>query len=124
MKLRTKKLESWIKVEFDDEIVEVLVNPLNSKEEMDLMKKSTKYNWERNQRFEELQPYKWKIERIDSVIKDWKNVFDENGTAIPCDRAYKELIFLNNPEFINKILEEVDRINEQVKMERESEIKN
>lgn len=124
MKLRTKKSDTWLDIEFNDEIISVLVNPMTSKEEMDLMKKSTKYNWERNQRFEELQPYKWKIDRIDYIIKDWKNVTDEAGNPIPCDRAYKELVFLHNPEFINKILEEVEKITEQVKINTESEIKN
>jgi hypothetical protein len=124
MKLRTARKELWIPITLDGETAQVLIRPLNPKETQALLAQATDSEWERNQRFEKTNFYTYRILKIDAVIREWKDVVDEQGAPIPCTRENKEVIYLNNPGFIEKILDEADKLSERIKDERTEQEKN
>lgn len=126
MKLRTKKIEEWIIMDGDnpDEKAEILVHPLSPKETSELLEKAKKIEWDKGQRFSEIDFYKFKIRKIFETIVDWKGIEDESGTPIRCINANKEMIYLSNPEFMDAILEKADALYKNVQDDLEKEAKN
>ena len=126
MKLRTKRIEEWIVVEGDnpEEKAEFLVHPLSPKEISALLEKVKKAEWEKGQRFTDHDFYKFKILKIFDTIKDWKGVENEDGTPLNCINANKELVYLGNPEFIDKVLDKADALYKDVQDNLEKEAKN
>ena len=58
------------------------------------------------------------------VIKDWSGVEDEKGSALECNRYNKELVYIHNPDLIDRVLVKADKIAEQRKEEEEELGKN
>lgn len=126
MKLRTKKIEQWIVIEGDnpDEKADFLVHPLSPKEISALLEKSKKAEWEKGQRFTEIDFYKFKRDKIFATIIDWKGVENEEGETLACINANKEAVYLGNPEFIDKVIEMADDLYKDVQADLEKEAKN
>ena len=126
MKLRTKKVEQWIVIEGDnpEEKAEFFVHPLSPKETSALLEKSRKTEWDKGQRFNEIDFYKFKISKVWATILDWNGVENEEGLPIICNNANKEIVYLNNPEIIDKVLEKADDLYKAVQEDLEKEAKN
>ena len=126
MKLRTKKIEQWITVNGDgeDEKAEILVKPLTPKETSEMLDKCKKVEWDRGQRFTEIDFFKFKLKKIFAVIIDWKGIQDEEGNELRCISANKEIVYLNNPELIDDILEKADALYKGLQEDLEKESKN
>ena len=125
MKLRTKHIEEWIVIEDENgDKAEILVKPLTPKESSEMLEKSRKTEWDRGQRFTDVDFYKYKIKKIFATILDWKGVEDEEGHPIRCINANKEKVYLSNPEFIDNILEKADALYKSVQDDLEKEAKN
>ena len=126
MRLRTERIETWIDVDGDspEEMASFLVRPLTPKEITQLLDKATETEWDKGQRFKEANFYKYKVAKINKTILNWKGVEDENGNPIECNATNRELVYLNNPEFIDKILELADALYKGVKESQEKEAKN
>lgn len=126
MKLKTKAIEQWVTVEGNEpgEKVEFLVCPLTPKQISSIIRQSTEREWDKNQRFEDVNPYKFKIKKIDAVIRDWKNVEDEDGNPLECDLKNKEIVYIYNVEIIDKALSMAEKLAEIYIMESESIEKN
>jgi hypothetical protein len=126
MKLRTRRIEEWIKIDGDvpGESAEFLVHPQTPKEIAALLEKVKKAEWDKGQRFTDHNFYKFKIYKIFETIKDWKGVENEEGVPLPCTNANKEAVYLANPEFIDKVLEKADDLYKSLNDDLEKESKN
>jgi hypothetical protein len=58
------------------------------------------------------------------VIKDWKGVEDEDGNPIKCINVNKEVVYLANPDFIDKVIEKAENLYKAVQDDLEKEAKN
>ena len=126
MKLRTKAIEEWIVVEGDnpDEKAEFHVHPQSPKEIAAILDKCKRTEWEKGQRFTEPDFYRFKMLKIYATILNWKGVEDEDGHPLLCSNQNKEVIYLGNPEFIDKVLEKADALYKDVQENLEKEAKN
>lgn len=126
MKLRTKKIETWITVDGSEpgEKAEFFVHPMSPKEIAALLEKARKTEWEKGQRFSEIDYYKFKIQKIFNTILDWKGIENEDGVELKCINANKESVYLGNPEFIDSVLEKADALYKDVQDDLEKEAKN
>lgn len=124
IKLRTKKVEQWITKELDGDMAKFLVSPLSPKEASKLLKECRKFTWQKGQRFEDTDFYAFKIGKLDRTVKDWDGVLTEDGTALPCTRDNKILIYECNPEFIDSVLEDADELFEVFKESEEEKEAN
>jgi len=111
MKLKTKATEQWIVIDGENpgEKAEFLIRPTTPKQVNTLIKQSTDHEWDKNQRFDDINFYKFKIKKIEQVIVDWKGIEDEEGNPLPCTNANKEIVYLYNTELIDKVLAEADK---------------
>lgn len=126
MKLRTKRIEAWVVIEGanPDEKAEFLVHPMSPKETQALLDKCKKTEWDKGQRFTEVDFYKFKVEKIRLTIINWKGVEDETGVELPCNDKTKEVIYIGNPEFIDQVIEKADALYKEVQADLEKEAKN
>ena len=125
MKLRTKKREIRITERIGEEEATFVINPLTPKESASLLEAATVREWERNQRFEQVDFYLFKIMKIDKVIKSWgDDIEDEEGNPLLCTRENKELVYAYNPELIDRIMEKADSISRKAIEEKEVIEKN
>lgn len=124
LKVRTSKRQTWLTYERDGESARFLVSPLTPDEFMKLMEKRRGYEWERNQRFEKMDLFGAKLDKIVAVILDWEGVTDESGKALPCDREQKLALYQHESEMIDWVLAQVDALGGQRIEERETERKN
>jgi len=125
MKLRTKKLEKWISVkDQNDNEAEFLISPMTPKETTSLLKKFTKKEVKQGQVMDDIDFYGFKIARLDAVLKDWKNIENEDGSPMVCSRITKETVYNYNPEIIDEVLKQADEIGESLELVRTDEEKN
>ena len=124
MRLRTKKYEEWVTESFEGSEARFLVSPMTPKEDFELIEKCRRKEWDRNQRFETTDFYQFKISKITQVIKDWDGIEDENGNPIECSRYNKELVYLHNPDLIDRVVEKADKIARLRAQEEEEREKN
>lgn len=124
MKLKTKKTEVWVTISKNGDTAEFLVSPTTPKDDAEMLANCSKTTWQRNQRFTEPDPYMFKIDKIDRVIKDWKGVLDENEEPLACTKKNKELVYAYNSELIDEVLEEANKIGEDEIKQLEVERKN
>lgn len=125
MKVKTRKHDQWITVTYKGEDVQFLVAPMTPKETDVLLQKHTKKEWERNQRFERMDLYGFKIDKIDLVIRDWKGLEDEEGKEYLCSgKDAKVLLFHYEPELIDLALKHVDDLGLNLQLEEEAAEKN
>ena len=85
--------------------------PLNPKEVTQLMNKATKKEWDKGQRFVDVEIYKFKIAKINKVIWRWEGVTDHKGMALECNDANREIVYLYNAEKIDKVLDKFDELS-------------
>jgi len=126
MKLRTKRVEAWISIEgaTPEEVAKFLVRPLTPQDISELLEKCKKTEWEKGQRFAEPDWFRFKMQKIYATIIDWEGVEDEDGKELRCIDANKKMIFLANPEFVDKILDKADALYKDVQDNLEKESKN
>ena len=124
MKLRTKKFEVWITETVNEETASFLVSPSTPKDDFELIEQSKTKEWDRNQRFENTDFYKFKITKIINTIKDWKDIEDEAGNPLECNRYNKELVYLHNPDLIDRVLGKADKIGQEKEEEEKEKEKN
>ncbi|MDD2680471.1 MAG: hypothetical protein PHO03_06725 [Candidatus Omnitrophica bacterium] len=126
MKLQTKAKDEWIIIEGENpgEQAEFLVRPPTPKQINALIRQSTNHEWDKNQRFDDIDLYKFKIKKIEQVIIDWKRIEDEDGNPLPCTNANKEIVYLYNTELIDKVLLAADKLTEKNMKETEENEKN
>jgi hypothetical protein len=126
MRLRTSYKEQWIEIEGEvpGEKAEFLVRPMTPRQINALIKQSTESEWEKNQRFTDINFYKFKIKKINLIIQDWKGIEDENGTPMECDLKNKEIIYIYNVDLIDKVLDMADKLAEIHLKEQEDIEKN
>jgi len=127
MRLKTKSEDIWIAVEGDaaDEVANFLVNPLTPKETSEFLEKSTKKEWDKGQRFQDVDLYQYKLLKIKRVIKGWDNtVTDEEDIPIPFNAKSLENVYLLNPELIDKVLAKAEEFSKFVEKKKEGELKN
>jgi len=124
MKLKTKKTEIWITETIGELEAQFLVAPMTPKEDFELIEKCKQKEWDRNQRFENPDFYKFKISKVVEVIKDWTGIEDENGKPLECNRFNKEIAYLYNSDLIDRVLAQADKIGAQRVEEQEELEKN
>lgn len=125
MKLKTSRQEKWIEIKGEDnESASFLVKPMNPKETTQLLGTASKVDWDRGQRFKDPDYYKFKIDKIDKTIIDWRDIEDEDGKPLECNRKNKEMVFLNNPDLIDKVLEMADDLTKTAQALIGEEVKN
>jgi len=126
MKLKTKRNKIWITIQgaTADETAKFFVNPLTPKEINNLMKRATETEWEKGQRFVDVDFFKYKILKIKEIILGWEGVEDEDGNSLEFNEKNLENVYLNNPEFIDKVLEETEKLSSFLQKKAEDELKN
>jgi len=127
MKIITQKKDYKIDVKDDKGKptgASFIINLLTSKESTDLLSESKIITWDKDQRFEEMDYYKFKISKIERIIKDWKGFEDENGKEFSCNNENKELMYAYQPELINWGFKEVKKIEDSELVLLEQDSKN
>jgi len=127
MKIITQKKDYKIDVKDDKGKptgASFIINLLTSKESTDLLSESKIITWDKDQRFEEMDYYKFKISKIERIIKDWKGFEDENGKEFSCNNENKELMYAYQPELINWVFKEVKKIEDSELVLLEQDSKN
>ena len=125
MKLRTKKTQQWIPYLRDGNEMKFYVSPMTESENADLLKLCRKFGWEKNQRFEDTPDYQsFKAQKIKRTILDWEGAENEEGTPLECTDVNKMAVYNGDPEVINWVLEEADKILEAGLKEAEAEKEN
>lgn len=124
MKLNTTKKEYKVTVTNGVEEAHFYGHPLTPKEMTQLLKTSTEKHWEKNQRFEELNIYKYKLSKIQRIVQRWEGIEDENGKPLECTEGNKELVYLYNSPVIDNALEQFDDIGSTIQHEKEYLEKN
>jgi len=125
MRLRTKKVKQWIIFLRDGGEMKFFVSPMTESENADLLKSCRKFGWEKNQRFEDTPDYQsFKAQKIKKTILGWEGAESEDGTSLECTDANKMAIYTGDPEVINWVLEEADKILEAGLKEAEVEKEN
>ena len=124
MKLRTKKVEVWIEETVGEETAKFLVSPGTPKDDFDLIEQSKTKEWDRNQRFENTDFYKFKITKVVNTIKDWSGIEDEEGNDLECNRYNKELVYLHNPELIDRVLAKAEKLGQKMEEDEKEKEKN
>jgi len=90
-----------------------LVSPMTESENADLLKLCRKFGWEKGQRFEDTPDYQsFKSQKIKKTILDWEGAENEDGIELDCTDENKLKIYYGDPEVINWVLEEADKILE------------
>ena len=113
MKLRTKKTVQWIIFLRDGLETKFNVSPMTESENADLLKACRKWIWEKNQRIEDTPDYQsFKAQKIKKTILGWEGVENEDGTPLECTDENKMAVYKGDPEVINWVLEQADKILE------------
>jgi hypothetical protein len=124
MKLRTKIIEAWVTKWIDGEKAEFLLRPLTPKESTATLKQAEKVDWDKGQRFTDTDFYKFKMARVNKVIKDWKGVEDEEGNPLECNDKNREIVYAFNRDLIDALLDDSEKIMEQHIADEEALTKN
>jgi len=119
MKLRTERKREEVIIERNGESATFYGSPLTPKEIANYLQSSIKVTWERNQRFEQPDIYKFKIKKMQRVIDDWKGVEDMDGVAMKCTPTNIELLYLFNSELVDEVLDKFDQLG--IDYERDQE---
>ncbi|HQM30618.1 MAG TPA: hypothetical protein PLR20_14820 [Syntrophales bacterium] len=124
MKLRTKKEPVWITIKEGEGEAKVQVVPMSPKDAHEVLELAHEVEWDQGQRFKNVNLYRFKISKIKKCILDWKGIEDEDGKPILCTDENKEILYVCNPAFIDRILDEVDALSELEGKRLEDLIKN
>lgn len=110
MKLRTERTKECVVVRRGEDEAKFYGYPLTPKETNELLRKSIDREWERGQRFEETNLYKYKVMKIKRIITDWEGIEDSNGVPLECTDENKEVVYLFNAGVIDEALEKFDKL--------------
>jgi len=125
MRLKTKQVASWITMEdVDGNKCRFLVVPLTPKQINTMLNNATESEWDKGQRFESLNGVKYRTNKLIKAIQDWEGVEDEDGNELECNDKNKEILYLNNPGFIDALIEKIDAIYEFQRKKDEEDTKN
>lgn len=125
MRLKTKQVATWVPMEdTDSNKCRFLINPLTPKEINTMLDKATETTWEKGQRFENLNGVKYRTNKLKKAILDWEGVEDEDGNPLECNAQNIELIYLNNPNFIDALLDKVEALYQVSILKDEEDSKN
>lgn len=124
MKLRTQRTKERVVIERDGEKAMFYGFPLTPKETTQFLQESVEISWERNQRFESPDIYKFKIKKLQRVIEDWEGVEDVNGVPMKCTKENVEIVYLFNAELMDEVLDKFDEIGSKYEKNTEYLEKN
>jgi len=124
MKLRTERKREEVIIERNGESATFYGSPLTPKEITKFLQSSIKITWERNQRFESPDIYKFKVKKMQRIIDDWKGVEDLDGLEMKCTPENIELLYLFNSELIDEVLDEFDKLGTDYERNEEHLEKN
>jgi len=124
MKLRTERKREKVVIERNDETAVFYGSPLTPKEIANLLQSCIKITWERNQRFEQPDIYKFKVKKMQKVIDGWEDVEDMDGVALKCTPENIELVYLFNSELIDEALDKFDQLGLEYEKNQEYLEKN
>jgi len=124
LKIRTAKPRYWVNYDRDGDSARFLVSPLTPEELNALLEKRRVYEWDRNQRFEKLDVYGFRVDKICAVILDWEGVTGEDGSQLPCDREHKVKLFQHEPELMDWLQEQAEAMARRREDEAEAARKN
>ena len=114
MKLRTQRTKEKVVIEKDGETAIFYGFPLTPKETTQFLQESVEVSWERNQRFESPDIYKFKIKKLKRVIEDWEGIEDVNGVLMKCTKENVEIAYLFNAELMDEVLDKFDEIGSNI----------
>jgi len=124
MKLRTERKREKVVIERNGETAVFYGSPLTPKEIANLLQSCIKITWERNQRFEQPDIYKFKVKKMQKVIDGWEDVEDMDGVALKCTPENIELVYLFNSELIDEALDKFDQLGLEYEKNQEYLEKN
>jgi len=124
MKLRTERTTEKVTIERGGESSVFYGFPLTPKETNKFLRESMHVSWERNQRFEELDMYKFKVKKLQRVIEDWEGVEDQDGLPMKCTSGNIEIVYLFNPEVMDEVLDKFEKIGSDFERNQEYLEKN
>lgn len=123
MRLNTKRIEAEVTVERNGQIGHFRVHPLTPKETADFLNKSKQTEWDKGQRFQEPDYYKYKLLKINTVILGW-DATDENDNPLPCNDETRELAYLNDTDLIDEVLDKAAELSKAIEAEEKEKEKN
>lgn len=124
MKLRTERKREKVEIERNSETAVFYGSPLTPKEVVNLLQSCIKVTWERNQRFENTDIYKFKVKKMQRVIEDWEGIEDMDGVTMKCTPENIELLYLFNSELIDEALDKFDQLGLDYEKDQEYLEKN
>lgn len=124
MKLKTERKREKVTVERNGEAATFYGSPLTPKEVANLLQSCIKVTWERNQRFENPDIYKFKIKKMQRVIDSWEGIEDMDGVEMKCTPDNVELLYLFNSEIIDEVLDKFDQLGLEFEKDQEYLEKN
>jgi len=124
MKLRTERKREKVVIERNGETAVFYGSPLTPKEIANLLQSCIKITWERNQRFEQPDIYKFKVKKMQKVIDGWEDVEDMDGVALKFTPENIELVYLFNSELIDEALDKFDQLGLEYEKNQEYLEKN
>lgn len=117
MKLKLEKRVVEIVREIEGETIKFKVALLTQKESNKILEGCVKHEWDRGQRFDKIDYYKFSVDKIDKMIVDWEGLEDKDGRALECNKTNKEVVFCYYSDLINSVLDEADRIGKEYEAE-------
>jgi len=123
MKIRTKNKSYTVEVVRSGDIGKFEVTPMDVDETNKLLKKYTKYEKAKGQVMPETDYFGFTLAKVRQVITGW-NLTDESDRPLECNDENKKTAYILNPDIINEVIEQADKIasgNEEIK---EVELKN
>ncbi len=105
MRLITKELHFETEICLEGKPVPVTLKHLSQGEVQGLVKKYTKDQFKRGQRFEEVDHKGIYVERFVQVLLAWQGIKDQEGKELTCDEATKKLVAEYNPDFVQAVFE-------------------
>ena len=124
MKLNTKKVETYITIDRKEGSARFLVSPMTPKERFDLLKECTEYEWDKGQRFDNINFLKFRLNKILKVIKGWEGIEDKDGKPLECTNENKEIAYMYNTSLIDEVLERLDLLESRLDMLEGESLKN
>lgn len=124
MKLRLERKTVLVKRMVGEEELVFEVALLTPKEINQLLENSTEHEWDRGQRFDRPNYYKFAINKLDKMIVSWSGVEDDAGNPLDCNRKNKEVVYAYYSDLLNSVLEEAEALGKEEADFKEDSEKN
>ena len=130
LKIRKERPTYEIVYEDGDDSATFKCHILSTAEVAKMAESSTIHVWDSpkkrgpKQRFDKLDLAVFHADKIDRIIIDWEGILDPDGNPLPCTRENKLLLEEVNPEIVEYVLDEVDKLADFLDKEEEAELKN